>query len=293
LGKELGWDSTPSTSATYSTTSTLTVPSEEKKIEDAADDPKKIQQLEKQIYRINRYRTISNLEDGPKGNSSEDSSTIKSTHRGTVFGRHYNVDVDSYNVPCFPKTPEQYDFLYGLLQDDFLFQNPDDREQTEFIGAMRNEKIAKGTQLSRQGDLSDFFCIVETGVIEFVENNDEVVGTCKAGESFGELELILDAEQSVSTVAKSAVSLWKVDQRTFHEMLASHDRNNQQQMKDWIRKVSLFENMTPAAVTRLTKNMVPVKWPAGARFFQKNEEALVLYIIKSGTVRVHDMGLGD
>jgi len=279
----LGWE-TPSTSVTYSRVSS-DFPEEKLAENEAADDPKKIQQLEKQIYRINRYRTTNedNTPETPKR---------KSDHRGTVFGRRYSVDCESYRAPNFPKTPEQQTFLLEALQDDFLFQNLDDNEQSQFIKAMRNEQIKAGTQLSRQGDLSDFFCVVESGTIEFVESG-KMVGTCSAGESFGDLELILDAEQAVSSVAKTDVSMWKVDQRTFHEMLANHDRNNQKKAKDWLSRVSLFQSMTHTTIGRMTKSVIPVKWPAGSPIFRKGEEALVFYIIQSGSVRLHDMGLGD
>lgn len=305
LAKELGWD-IPFTSAVaagdVSTTGTnqsqlLSSKKNEaqnnaKNNDDVEDDPRKIRQLEKQIYRINRYRNLN--DNNTKESKANFKTNMKSkSRRGTVFGRPYSINDKTYRAPNFPKTPDEQEFLRQALQNDFLFQNLDQTEQTKFIKAMQNEKIPAGTQLYRQDDLSDCFCVVETGTIEFI-HNDKVVRTCGTGESFGDLELILDAKQSVSSVARTDVSLYKVHQQTFQEMLANHDRNNQKQAKDWLSRISLFQNnMSHGTIGRMTKSVVPVKWTAGSLIFCKGEEALVFYIIQSGSVRLHDIGFGD
>lgn len=75
--------------------------------------------------------------------------------RGTVFCRPINLD-DDYQVPNFPKTPKQIDFLNSVLQDNFIFTDLEEDERRQFVGAMQSEEVTKGTKIIQQVSNSDF-----------------------------------------------------------------------------------------------------------------------------------------
>jgi protein kinase A len=103
-----------------------------------------------------------------------------------------------------------------------------------------------------------------------------------------------DSPRAVSCIAASpTVKLWKVDQITFRYLLAHHSENHGACVKAQLKDVDLFAGMDEQFVRRIVDAMVPVTWRAGDRIVQKGEKGDVFYLIRSGEVKVHDIGLGD
>lgn len=200
---------------------------------------------------------------------------------------------DDFEFPMFPKTPEQVGFLEDALEDNIFFTDMADDEKRMFVNAMQPQVCKRGSVIIRQGDVGDFFYIVERGTVDFVDG-DITVGTCSRSESFGELALLYDSPRAVSCIATSdKVLLWKVDQMTFRHMLAHHAQRHQDGIKDLIRKIHIFEGLEEQEIIRLVHAMTPVHWKSGERVVQKGDVGNVFYIIRSGQVKVHDIGLGD
>lgn len=161
------------------------------------------------------------------------------------------------------------------------------------INAMQEEIVKKGATIIKQGDVGDYFYVVESGKIEFMLD-EQPVGTAGSGGCFGELALLYDTPRAVSCVAASeTVSLWKVDQKNFRQLLAQTCNSEKQVTKDIVRKIPLFNHLEDAIICRFINAMTLVKWKKGDRIVQKGEEGNVFYIIQDGGVRVHDIGLGD
>jgi CRP-like cAMP-binding protein len=87
--------------------------------------------------------------------------------------------------------------------------------------------------------------------------------------------------------------MWKVDQVTFRYLLAHHNESHRACVCNQVKDVDLFAGMDESSARRLVSAMVPVRWKAGDRIVQKGERGEVFYLIRSGEVKVHDIGLGD
>jgi cAMP-dependent protein kinase regulator len=183
--------------------------------------------------------------------------------------------------------------LQDALKNNFIFMDLSAPERTLFVDAMQKEEVVVNTKIIQQGDTGDYFYIVESGTVLYVDGETEV-GQCQRGGSFGELALLYDSPRAISCVAgTNIVVLFKVDQSTFQHLLARHTHAHEQNMKDLVRKIRIFEGLDDAAITRFTNAMTLVHWDEGARIVQKGEEGTVFYIIESGQVKIHDIGLGD
>ena len=94
---------------------------------------------------------------------------------------------------------------------------------------MTEKKIPKeGVTVIHQGDVGDFFYVVEKGGFDFyikkpgVETNNglgDKVGTVGPGGSFGELALMYNAPRAASVVSTSPGVLWALDRITFRRIL--------------------------------------------------------------------------
>ena len=220
--------------------------------------------------------------------------------RGTICSKPVSSH-DNFIPPVHgTKTQEDMDFLQSVMNDCFLFMELTSKERQYFIRALQYEEYLDGENtpavLIRQGDRGDFCYIVQEGIVNFVNDREggAVVGSCTVGATFGELALLYDSPRAVSCIQASKVlKVWKMDQTTFRHILAHHTESQCQQIKDLLRKVSLFQTMKEQDVIRFVKNMVVVHWNEGDRIVQKGQEGTVFYIIQEGQVRVHDIGLGD
>lgn len=211
--------------------------------------------------------------------------------RQKIFSQPIRLNED-FRPPFFPKTPMQKAFLSNVLQENFMFADMTDEERDKFISAMEPEEVPAGALIIHQGDVGDFFYIVAQGTVDF--NKDQVdVGSCHRGGSFGELALLYDSPRAASCVAKTDVSLYKVDQKTFRIMLARQAHDQISDIRELIRRIAIFQGLDEITLHRFTCAMTPVPFRCGDTIVQKGEAGNVFYIVQEGNVKIHDIGFGD
>lgn len=240
---------------------------------------KKIRVVEEQISRFNKAR--------PKS-------------RNVIYASPITLlEAQSFIFPRFPKSEKESLFIHDVLMQNFIFMDLSTEECDQFVDAMQKEVVGPGTPIITQGAIGDYFYIIESGMVLYMDetkdSGKQVVGKAYSGSSFGELALLYDCPRAVSCVAgpDTQVVLWKVDQNTFRHLVARQTHDHEQEMKDLVRKIDIFKNLEDHAITKFTNAMTPVHWEEGARIVQKGDEGNVFYIIESGNVKIHDIGLGD
>ena len=253
---------------------------------------KKIRQVEHQVALMGKNRPASSSFDT---DDETEPPRLQSYNmmRSTVYSP--SVELTGEYVPvCFDKSDEQRSFLETVLSDNFLFAELSEEEMQQLVDAMQQETVEKGAVIIRQGDVGDFFYVVESGTVDFVLDGPGKVGFTGKGGSFGELALLYDSPRAASCLAASdVVQLWKVDQTTFRYLMAHHSQKQHFQTKELLGKISLFKDLSQADLNRFTNSLTPVHWKEGDRIVQKGEAGNVFYIIKEGSVKIHDIGLGD
>lgn len=139
-----------------------------------------------------------------------------------MFAAPIDLDV-RLEPPVYSKTAAQRQFLDRAMRDQFLFAHLTQDEFITLVDAMQYQCVTQGTVIIQQGDIGDFFYIVESGRVDFIdeEKGGLCVGRVKSGGTFGELALLYDMVHAVSCVASTTeqVELWKVDKTTFRSTL--------------------------------------------------------------------------
>ena len=194
-----------------------------------------------------------------------------------------------FEPPHFPKTDKQRKFLRKVLKSNFLFNGLNDEETEQLLSAMQEEHAEQGDLVIVQGDIGDFFYIVEKGKVEYLLDGKSV-GFAKPGDAFGELALLYDAPRAVTCQAVKPTNLWKVDQKTFRTVLARQTNNRDNEVMDLIDNVKLFEHLEPNDKARFVNAMTTVVWKPKDRIVQKGSVGNVFYIIQEGEVKIHDIG---
>jgi len=160
------------------------------------------------------------------------------------------------------------------------------------IDAMKSETVPVGHRIINQGETGDYFYVVEKGQVTFLVNDNDV-GSCSGGGSFGELALLYDSPRAASCVAKTECELWKVDQKTFRYILANSTNSQKHDVHVILKKVPFLAELDKIDLIKLSDAFTSVTFPEGGRIINKGDEGENFYIIQEGTAKVHDIGFGD
>ena len=216
---------------------------------------------------------------------------MRGQQREAVMGRILDFDGD-FTPPVYPKTEGDAKFLDGVLGENFIFSDLSRKQRKMLVQAMQKQTARKGETIITQGDVGDFFYILEVGKINFVADGKDV-GSCGKGASFGELALLYDCPRAATCIAGEDSVLWKVDQGTFRHLLARTSKEQHGGIVDTLAKIPLFQDMDRSLIARFSSVLTNVTFAAGEDVVKKGDVGDVFYIINDGQVRVHDIGLGD
>ena len=197
----------------------------------------------------------------------------------------------NFILPNYAKSEDSIRFIDNSLADNFIFASLSDFERRQLIDAMIPEIVSAATIIIQQGETGDFFYVVESGQVSFSVDG-KYVGSCTHGGSFGELALLYNCPRAATCVANSDCKLWKVDQKTFRYMLANNNANQQKDIHDVLRKVPFLSELEDNVLSKITDVLTTVSFPQGERIINKGDVGEVFYILREGTVKVHDIGFG-
>jgi CRP-like cAMP-binding protein len=199
---------------------------------------------------------------------------------------------EDFAIPSYPKSGAAVQFIDESLADNFIFASLTREERRLLIDAMKADSVPAGTVIINQGEVGDYFYVVEDGNISFAVDGNHV-GACTRGASFGELALLYNCPRAATCIANTDCRLWKVDQRTFRYMLANNNANQQKDVLDVLRKVQFLANLEEGMLIKIADALTTVSFQEGDRIINKGDVGEVFYILKEGRVKVHDIGLGD
>jgi len=202
------------------------------------------------------------------------------------------VDItEDFVIPVYPKSEASIQFIDNSLADNFIFASLSDSERRNLIDAMVMEKVSASTIIIQQGEVGDYFYVVEGGDVSFYVDNRHV-GTCSRGGSFGELALLYNCPRAATCKATTTCTLWKVDQKTFRYMLANNSANQQKDIYTVLRKVPFLSELEDPIISKIADVLTLVTFPKGERIINKGDVGEVFYILRDGIVKVHDIGFG-
>jgi CRP-like cAMP-binding protein len=207
-----------------------------------------------------------------------------------VFAPAIDFSAD-FVMPVYDKTEESIQFIDNSLADNFIFASLSEIERRQLIDAMVMETVPATTIIIQQGEVGDYFYVVEDGHVSFSVDG-KYVGACSRGGSFGELALLYNCPRAATCIANTDCRVWKVYQKTFRYMLANNNASQQKDINDVLRKVPFLSELEDGTLTKITDVLTTVSFPKGERIINKGDVGEVFYILRDGTVKVHDIGFG-
>ncbi|KAF5393746.1 hypothetical protein D9757_000151 [Collybiopsis confluens] len=68
--------------------------------------------------------------------------------------------------PYYSKTPAQLSRIKTSIQNNFIFRDLDEEQETGVLNAMQEVSVREGEEVIRQGDVGEYFYVVESGILD-------------------------------------------------------------------------------------------------------------------------------
>jgi len=201
-----------------------------------------------------------------------------------------DVDLKDYVPPRFTKSVETAEFISTVLSGMFLMSDLTLADRRMFVQAMASEKVPAGDTIIKQGDIGDFFYILEEGEVSFTVDSREV-GTGSKGKSFGELALMYNCPRTASCFAKTECKLWKIDQKTFRFIMVQSTENSDKEVISVLKKVPLFAGLESDFFSQLAKAMTSKHVHHGEVIIKKGDVGDTFYVLSDGEVEISNVGV--
>jgi len=216
---------------------------------------------------------------------------VRPQRNQNIFANPLSIG-ENFVPPSFSKPDAAIQFIDTSLADNFIFASLSPRERRLLIDAMELINVRAGSIIIRQGQVGDYFYVVEDGHVSFSVDGNHV-GSCSRGASFGELALLYNCPRAATCLANTDCRLWKVEQHSFRHMLANNTANQQKDIHAVLKKVPFLSQLEDRDLVRISDALTTVSFPAGERIINKGDKGEVFYILRDGTVKVTDIGFGD
>lgn len=196
-----------------------------------------------------------------------------------------NFKSDSWKPPVNNLTPEQRAELGQTLSLNFLFQQLDAASKATVVAALTKKEFATGTEIITQGDVGDYFYMIESGTVDFYVNGTKV-NTSSDGSSFGELALMYNSPRAATATAASNVTCWALDRLTFRRILLESTFNRRIMYEDFLKDVKVLAGLSHQERLKLADALSTEIYHAGDNIVTQGESGDKFYLIESGSCEI-------
>ena len=119
------------------------------------------------------------------------------------------------------------------------------------------------------------------------------MGVANRGNNFGEIALLYDCKRAATCVAAEPCLFWRVDQKTYRQILAHGRQTSEQDTIKTLKKVSFLKDLPLEILSKMAASATERSFKRGDVIFKRGSPGTKFYIIKKGTVELNGIKLGD
>jgi cAMP-dependent protein kinase regulator len=210
---------------------------------------------------------------------------------------------DNWTPPFHHKSDDQQDRLKAAVSGNFLFSHLDDDQSAQVLGALQEKPIpTKGIKVIQQGDVGDYFYVVENGSFDIYVNKSgkleagpdglgNKVGTVGPGGSFGELALMYNAPRAATVISTEQSTLWALDRVTFRRILMDSAFQRRRMYEGFLEEVQLLSGLTPYERSKIADALETKKYPPGTTIIREGDVGESFYMLETGEAEVYKRGV--
>ena len=183
--------------------------------------------------------------------------------RSNVFTVGITEDeLEGFQEQHIPKTTQEAHLILKAIEQNFVFTSLDGHAKQRLCDAMVRVTVKEGDDIIAQGDVGDYFYIIESGKFSILVDG-EVVSELEAGRSFGELALMFGAPRAATVRAVSESLVYSLDRKTFRLVLANSQSVKNQTIKEALLRVPLLAVLSESQIAKVTDIVALLPFPAG------------------------------
>ncbi|TDL29255.1 protein kinase A regulatory subunit [Rickenella mellea] len=236
----------------------------------------------------------------------------------TILARRTSVSAESIVVdsetdeptPVFPKTAEQLRRIKASIANNFIFRDLDEEQETGVLNAMQEVRVPPGEVVIRQGDVGEYFYVVEDGLLdcfilpdplpppELTSSQDKFVqpGThpefgrkvaeCTPGKSFGELALMYGHPRAATVLSIEPSTLWRLDRITFRTIILKAAHKRRTMYEHFLSTVPLLSSLEPEERSKIADALTSRVYADGEDVVKQGEIGDTFFFVEEGEVVV-------
>ncbi len=239
----------------------------------------------------------------------------------TILARRTSVSAESIPVdsetheplPVFAKSDEQLRRIRTSIANNFIFRDLDEEQETGVLNAMQECKVVTDDVVIRQGDVGDYFYVVESGLLHCYIRPEplphdwlsgsvspsDMIGTpgyhpvfgrkvaeCREGSSFGELALMYGHPRAATVLAMEPCTLWSLDRITFRTIILKAAHRRRTMYEQFLTSVDLLASLEPEERSKVADALVSRVYEDGEAVVQQGEMGDTFFFVEEGNAVV-------
>ncbi|PCH41305.1 protein kinase A regulatory subunit [Wolfiporia cocos MD-104 SS10] len=245
----------------------------------------------------------------------------------TILARRASVSAESIPVdsevdevlPVYPKTDEQLRRIRASIAHNFIFRDLDEEQETGVLRAMREQHVRADEVVVRQGDVGDFFYVVEQGHLncyirpeplppawltgvaapseKFLQPGyhpefGKKVAECREGSSFGELALMYGHPRAATVLAIESSTLWSLDRITFRTIILKAAHRRRTMYEQFLSSVPLLKSLEAEERSKVADALVSRVYADGEAVVRQGEMGDTFFFVEEGEAVVTKAAVG-
>lgn len=207
---------------------------------------------------------------------------------------------DEWSPPVHPKTSDQTARLKVAVSGNFLFSHLDEEQFAQVLFALVEKPIpGKDMRVITQGDVGDYFYVVEKGTFDIYVNTmgrvmpgpdgmGKKVNSIGPGGSFGELALMYNAPRAATVLSTSPQNiLWALDRVTFRRILMENTFKRRRMYEAFLEEVPLLSHLVPSERSKIADALNTHTYEPGSIIIKQGDLGDKFYFIEQGVAEVH------
>ncbi|KAF9782897.1 cyclic nucleotide-binding-like protein [Thelephora terrestris] len=240
----------------------------------------------------------------------------------TIFARRTSVSAESIAVdsetteplPVFSKTPDQLRRIRSSIANNFIFRDLDEEQETGVLNAMQEMKVEADEIVIRQGDVGEYFYVVESGHLncyirpeplppswlsgklsptslpteeKFLQPDyhpefGKKVAECKQGSSFGELALMYGHPRAATVLSVEQSTLWSLDRITFRTIILKAAHRRRTMYEQFLSSVTLLSSLSSEEKSKIADALVSRVLADGEDVVKQGEMGDTFFFVEEG-----------
>ncbi|KAH7916308.1 cyclic nucleotide-binding-like protein [Hygrophoropsis aurantiaca] len=239
----------------------------------------------------------------------------------TIFARRTSVSAEPIAVdsghdespPVFPKSREQLRRIKASIANNFIFRDLDEEQETGVLNAMQERHLNKDEVVIRQGDVGEYFYVVESGLLhcyihpeplppawftdastsnatppqKFIQPGYHPIygrraAEYRSGTSFGELALMYGHPRAATVQAIERSTVWALDRITFRTIILKAAHRRRTMYEQFLSSVPLLASLSQGERAKISDALNSTTYADGEAVLRQGDMGDTFFFVEEG-----------